>query len=171
MADSLAVTFRAIIKSTMIDDLDLGDPKDSLDWSRSQAFTTGTGTNQADLLFHDSRTLAQGANEDIDLDSVLVPPVGGGTFDAAEIVGFGIKNLATVAGDYITVGGAVANPFINWVSAATDEVVVGPSGVILIWSPIDGYAVTAATGDLLNVANGSGANAITYEIVIVGRSA
>lgn len=52
---------------------------------------------------------------------------------------------------------------------ATDIVHVGPGGILILTSPVDGYAVTAATGDILKI--DSGAATINYTIVIWGRSA
>jgi len=46
---------------------------------------------------------------------------------------------------------------------------VGPDGYLLVWSPIDGYAVTATSADILQI--DPGANTIAYDIVIIGTSA
>ena len=54
---------------------------------------------------------------------------------------------------------------------ATDKINL-PASAWLKWvAPIDGYAVTAGTGDLLKIENSDGAATATYDIVIVGTSA
>ena len=85
-----------------------------------------------------------------------------------EVTGITIKNKSTVSGEILIVG-AGSNPLLNWIKATGDAVHIGPSGILHITSPIDGYAITASTGDILTI--DSGAATISYEYIIHGRSA
>lgn len=49
---------------------------------------------------------------------------------------------------------------------------VRPGGLLVLAAPdVAAYAVTAATGDLLHVANSAGGSAVTYDVVVIGASA
>ena len=134
------------------------------------SLATGTGASQADKIFHDQRTLAASATEDLDLAGGLTDAFG----DTITFVR--IKGLLVVAAaantNNVLVGGAAANQFINWVSDATDKVVVRPGGALLVAAPdATAYVVTAATGDLLRIGNGAAGTSVTYDIVLLGASA
>ncbi len=165
----MAVTtnLQLTVNSTLTETLDLSTPRDSLVMNLSDALATGTSANQADVLWHDSRILSA-TSEDLDLAASLTDGLGNSvTF--ATVKAIIIHNTSTTTTENLSVGGAASAQFINWVSAADDEIVIGPDGVFVLWSPIDGYAVTATTGDLLKI--DSGADNITYEIAIIGTSA
>jgi hypothetical protein len=167
---ALDVTMKVVIAATLVADGDLSDAEDALNFTQTQMLTNGTTSNKSDLIWSSRRTLAATTSEDLDLNGSLVQSVGGGTFDAVEITAIAIKNRNIVAGDKLEVGGAVANQWVGWLKDATDIIIVGPSAVEFGCNPIDGWAVVAATGDLLKI-NNPGANTITYDIVVIGRSA
>ena len=159
--DSFRLTLR--LAWDFVNGLDLSDVTDekTLDWNDS--LTNGTGTDQGNMMWHDERTLAT-TSEDLDLAGSLVNAFGR-TITFTKIKGLFVKNTSTTTGQNVLVGGAAANQFVNWVSDASDEVVVGPNGCLALWSPMDGYAVTAATGDILRIETDAN---ITYRIVLVG---
>lgn len=84
------------------------------------------------------------------------------------VMGFLVKNRSTTTGQYLTVGGG-SNPFISWLTATGDGVLVGPGGFHCIWSPIDGYATTEDTGDILTITPATGT--IPFDVLLLGRSA
>jgi hypothetical protein len=130
----------------------------------------GTTADKADKLYHATRTLSASTSEDLDLAGSLLDPFGD-TLTFARIKGL-IVAAAAANTNNVVVGGAASNIFINWVSDATDKVVVRPGGVFGIIAPdVTAYAVTAGTGDLLRVANSGAGSSVTYDIVIVGSSA
>lgn len=145
----------------------LSTPQDVLTKSIIQNFTNGTGSGQADQIFRDQRTLADGATENLDLAGVLTDPFGV-TLTFAKVKVIIIQNLSTT--QTLTLGGAATAQFINWVGGATYTVNIPPGGFFAIAAPIAGFAVTATTGDLLKVLNSAGASCI-YNIVIIGTSA
>lgn len=131
---------------------------------------SGTTDSSMDRLWTDTRTLAASATEDLDLSGALVNKLGDTTVFAD------VRLICVVASsantNNVLVGGAAANQFINWVGDATDIVVVKPGGILLLYTPTDpGYEVTAATGDLLKIANSGAGTGVTYDIYIGGTSA
>lgn len=132
----------------------------------------GVAAGQADRIFHDQRTLAAAANEDLDLNGAGLTDAFGAANAFVKIKGL---IIAAAAGNPnpITVGGAAANGFVSWVGSATDKVSVRPGAVLALFAgaaDAAGYAVTAATADLLRVTAGAGGNH-TYDVIVIGTSA
>lgn len=136
--------------------------------------TSGTGANQFDLVYADERTVADGANDDIDLAGVLADAFGD-TITFAELVGLVVINKqsdGTANTTDLTIGGG-SNPFIGFLGGATHTVgPIKPGGVFSIFAgdAAGVGTVTAGTADILRVTNGAGASS-TYQIAIFGRSA
>lgn len=128
-------------------------------------YPSGTTSGKQDLLWEDTGSLVA-TTVDIDLAGVLTDVFGAAT-SFVEITGLIIKNNTTTTAHTLTIGGG-SNPWITWLGATGDKVVIGPSGHISLGNPVDGYAVTAGTGDILRL--DSGANTISYTIQILGRS-
>ena len=147
----------------------LGNPVFSPALNKLLQFTTGTGASQADLMYAATRTVASATNDDLDLAGSLTN-VFGATITNVEMVGV---LIASDAANTTTLSiGAGSNPWITMWLATGDGIKVFPGGVFLNFAPdANGLgAVTASTGDILRVANGSGASA-TYSVVLLGRSA
>jgi len=164
LATSLLVSLTALLKNA----LDLSTPQDSLSKSFRDTLATGTALDQADRLWHDTRTLTA-TSEDLDLAGGLTDGLGE-TITFAKVKAVLIVNKNVTAGAILKIGGAAANQFVNWVADASDIVNVQPGGALLLWAPsLAGYGVTADTGDKLKI--DSGAATIEYDIVIIGTSA
>lgn len=138
-----------------------------LAFSFSDTMTSGTGKDNADLLFADKRTVSSGSPDDLDLSGVLTD-IYGNTLANARIKCMAIKNLSTTAAEILDVGGDL-NGLVNWISG-TNLLRVHPEGAFVLWAPsATAYAVTAATADILQIAAQAGS--ITYEIALLGASA
>lgn len=150
--------------------LDFTTPSAPLSRTYPIPLSSGTGANQADKLWHDQRTLTASSTEDLDLAGSLVDPFGG-TITFARIKGIIIAAAAANTNNVI-VGGASSNGFITWVGSATHTVTVRPGGFLALFAPdATAYAVTAATADLLHIANSAAGTSVTYDVVLVGASA
>lgn len=134
----------------------------------SLSLAYGAGNNQIKNWYAAQRTLAAGANDDLDLAGSL-----NNDFDAA-LVFTAIKLLlvSIVAPDGVKklrVGPqGVANAFPGkWggVTALFYDEVYNFNAIIN--HPWAGYPVTAGTGDILRI-NNPGAGAVTYNILIAG---
>ena len=138
-----------------------------------QSLTDGTTANKADLMYVDERTVASATNDDIDLSGSLTDAFGV-TITAAEIVAVLIINgpISGAANTTDLTIGAGTNPFIGFLGAGDTIGPIKPAGMFMIGAgDADGVgAVTAGTGDILRIANSSGASA-TYQIAIIARSA
>ena len=138
------MTFSDALSSGVI--VDAGDKA----WWRLPQSITGSATDSHDL---DALTDAYGAA----LAFVVVKAVI-------------IHNLSTTVGNTITVGGNANGIPIFGTAAHTHT--IGPNGVGVWHEPsLAGLAtLVASTGDILDVANDT-ANAVTYDIMIIGTSA
>lgn len=149
--------------------LDLSTPVDALDLAVRLDLASGTGSGQADLMWHDRRTLAASANEDLDVAGVLASGLG------ATLTFARIKLLWVRASAANTNTVVVTRPASNGVpifAAASDAMAIRPGGQLLIAAPdATGIVVTASTGDLINIGNGSSGTSVTYDIVLIGASA
>jgi hypothetical protein len=167
--DITSIDFLLSLKAYTTKDNDLGDPVHAPQLKKQLSFGDGTTANNADIVWTDERTVSSASNDDLDLAGVLADAFGD-TIAAAEIVG-----MVIVADDGNTTTltiGAGSNPWATMWAASGDGIKVPPGGVFVIMAPdASGLgAVTAGTGDILRVANGSGA-AATYKIFIIARSA
>lgn len=168
MVDTLTGVCRLTIGATHTKDLDLADPVSRLSQTWERMFASGSGDGQINKIFHDTRSLAGAADEELDLAGGLTDQFGAVlTFTKVKVLA--IRNNADSA---LSVGGAAANGFSAWAADPTDVVKLAPAGaqgstfVLLICDPA-GVAVTAGTGDLLKVALAAGTGG-TYDIIILG---
>lgn len=166
-ADTLTSKASVAVQAVFAKSNALSNPKDVLSKTVQKEFANGTSSGQCDLIFRDQRTLTTGNSEDLDLAGGLTDPFGT-TLTFVKVKVIIIENLSTT--QTLTVGGAAANQFINWVGAANDVINIPPGGFFAISAPAAGFAVTADTGDLLKILNSAGASC-TYNIVILGTSA
>lgn len=143
--------------------IDLSTTRQDIDYSKLLELANGTGANQANQVFVDSRSLASGANETIDLSGSLTNAIGESvTFTAIKVLM--IKNNGTTA---LTVGNAASNQFSSYLGAAAHTMIVPAGGVALHTAPSAGFAVTAGTGDQLKVENAAGATC-AYDLILIG---
>jgi len=158
------------ISASLTKALDLLTSEGRLAIQKVIALATGTGANQADKVFSDTRTITASATDSLDL-------AGGGLLDALGDA-FGparIKALYVFASGANTNNVNVTRPAANGVPlflAASDGIPVRPGG-LFVWIAPDatGVPVTAATADLIDLINSAGGTSVTYDIVILAASA
>lgn len=156
------------LDATQTSALDLVSRSAPLSVSYRKQLTNGTGANQADQVWSDQRTIAASATDSIDLAGSLTDAFGAALSFAR------LKLVMVKAATGNTNNVNVTMPATNGVPlflAAGDGVAVRPGGVWL-WACTDatGVAVTAGTGDLLDVVNSGAGSSVVYDIVIVGAS-
>jgi hypothetical protein len=156
--------------ASLTDPLDLSTPVDALDYTSRLSWSSGTGVNAADMLWHDRRTLSASATENLDLAGGLTNAFGDAqTFARVRLLYVAASSANT---NNVLVGGDATSTFLTWVVAENDAVVVRPGGFMMLAAPdATAYAVTATTGDLLTITNSAGSTSVTYDIVIIGASA
>jgi hypothetical protein len=137
--------------------------------TRDLILADGTGAGQADRLFSDTRTIAASSNDDLDLAGVLVDALGA-TITFARVKGLYVA-AATANTNNVLIG-AGTNPFINLLNA-TGVITLRPGAWITFGvgaTDATGAAVTAATGDILRIANSGAGTTVNYDIIIIGAS-
>jgi|SRR5918993_3027400 hypothetical protein len=150
--------------------LDLGSGSFPFRLQRSVQLSSGTGAGQADRVFTDRRTLAASATEDLDLAGVLLDAFGS-TITFARIKGLAIAAAATNVNN-VVIGADATAPWATLLNS-TGTLTLRPGGSFAAIAGVadTGYAVTATTGDILQVANSGAGTSVTYDICIIGTSA
>jgi hypothetical protein len=166
---ALTTKLTASLAATLTDVLDLSTVSDPVSYSVRYDLTSGTGAGQADMMWHDRRTLTASATEDLDLAGVLVNAFG----DTQTFARVKAVIVAAASGNTNNVN--VTRPASNGVPlflAAGDGIPVRPGGMFW-WVATDAtaVAVTAGTGDLLTFTNSAGSTSVTYDVIIIGASA
>jgi hypothetical protein len=166
---ALTSTLTARIEANYTKVLDLTTGTTPLDQAKRLTWASGVAINTADLIFSDQRTITASSNEDLDLAGSLTDAYG------ATLTFARMKALFISAATGNTNNVRVTRPASNGVPfllAASDGIDVRPGGFLFIAAPdATAYAVTAGTGDLINVANSSSGTSVTYDVVIIGASA
>lgn len=165
----LSAKLTTSVVATLTNALDLSTASDPLNYSLTHDISTGTGANQADMMWHDTRTLTASATENLDLAGSLTNAFGvTQTFARIKAV-----IVAAAAGNTNNVN--VIREGTNGVPlflAAGDGIPVRPGGLFAWVAPdATAVAVTGGTGDLLTVTNSAGSTSVTYSIIVIGASA
>jgi len=174
MAATLSTDLGASLAWVFQEDRDLSSVIDSSRLEYVASLANGTGADQADVLWHDERTVAATSNDDLDLTNLSSPLFGSTvTFSLVTVKAILITNTETAPPAVLRVGGAgaVAGAFGAPFAGDQDAVVEVPldSGLLLS-NKSSGWAVVNGSSDLLRIAN-PGAAAITYRIAILGTTA
>ena len=147
----------------------LGDANSNYGGFPNIIMDNGTGANQADTVYSETRTLAASATFDLDLAGALLNPLGAAAI-FVKVKAIAIKARAANTNN-VVLGAAAANGFVGPFGAATHTVSIPPGGEVVIVAPIAGWTVTPATGDLLRTTKSGAGTAVTYDIVVIGTSA
>lgn len=166
---ALDTKLKLSLSSLLTGATDLQPRSAPLSYAVTKALTNGTGANQADRVFSDQRTITASSTDSIDLSGSLTDAFGATvTFARVKLV------LVTAAATNVN-NVNVTRPASNGLPlflAAGDGIAVRPGGVFC-WACTDatGVAVTAGTGDLLDIVNSGAGSSVVYDVVIIGASA
>jgi hypothetical protein len=164
---SLQATISAAIAASLVGSGKFGKVAHDLAYSPVIQLADGSGANQANKLFADSRTVLASATDSLDLSGALNDALGQ-SLVLTRVAAIMVKASANNGGDLL-VGPAAANGFVGPFNAAADRVKVKPGGLILLVAPTAaGFPVVAGTGDLLNIVNANAGASGAYDIVVVG---
>lgn len=170
MPNTLNADVAASIRWVLNEELDLSTVSDSSKLDFAVSLADGSGNNQVDAIWHDERTVAGGAQDDLDLSNLTRTLFGAAVSVAlARVKAILIVNRSTAPGDDLTIGAAPANAFAGpFDGSATAKVVCGADSALVLCKKVDGWDVTG-TSKILRIDNPQ-AGAITYRIVILGVS-
>jgi hypothetical protein len=145
--------------------LDLISPTATLSVTKSQSFANGTGANQANIEFTDTRTLNDGANETLDFHDGSLYSSMGVALVLTKLKALLIHNKGLAS---LQIGGAATAQLGIVLDGASDKIVIKPGGVLAITAP-DANGVDVSTNSKIKITHaGDNANAVDYDIVAVG---
>lgn len=148
---------------------DLGAPQFPFEMREVVQFEPGTAALQANQIFADTRTLAASATENLDLNGTALVMALSGPMTITRVKTIAIRAAAGNTNN-VTFGPAAANGFLGPFNAATDRIIIPPGGEFVITHPGAGWLVTAATNDLITLANSGAGTSVTYDILIIGSA-
>lgn len=130
-------------------------------------YTFGTGSGKAKGHLHGIWSCGAAAQIIFDLNNVLADAFGD-TIVATEIKAIYLHNLSTTTGDLLEVLGDAAGTAaqVPFMLAAADAFNLHPNGVLLMTSPVDGWAVGAGATDNFEIDNNQ-AGAISFELYVL----
>lgn len=165
MSKSAEIKLNLIIRDEETDEL--STLSDYLNKQYGVSFAQGVGANQINMIFHDQRALAKGANETLDFhDGSLTNKVNESiTMDIFKVLI--VKNNSTDSS--LEVGGAATNA-LGLFKDASDIEVIPPSGHRLFFAP-DASGVDCTTNAKLKIARtneGADPDSMKYDLIALG---
>lgn len=168
-ATGLTATVSVAVGGTYTSTVDLLTSQATIAFPQNKlSITYGTGANQADRLWTDTRTIAASTTEDLDIVAGGLTDAFGTTFTLAELKVLVVCASTANTNNVVLGGDANSVPFL---SAATTTVSLKPGGCFVFTDPsAGGVAVTADTGDIIQVANSGAGTTVDYNIIMMGSS-
>jgi len=168
----MAETLSAEIKSSLVwlfqDTLGLTTIADASRLEYDAPLTDGAGGGQANSLWHDLRTVAVSAHDDLSLAALPQMIFGNSvSIDLVAVKALLIVNTETTAGEDLLVGAAASSPWSAPFGGAGHQVRVPADSCLLLVNKTAGWTVASGSSETLRVAN-AGTGPIDYKIVIVG---
>lgn len=167
-AASLTTDIALKVKANLKETVGLSSAEAPVVLQRTLNLTNGVGADQADTVWTDSRTLAASASEDLDLAAGGLTDAFGTAFAPAKIRLLVVSASGSNTNDVVLFGDANSVPFLDTAATTTS---VPPGGFAIFAYPnLAGIAVTADTGDIIQVANGGAGTEVDYDILIAGTT-
>lgn len=139
----------------------------ALSLMKSVELASGTGADQADVVYSSQATILTAATLSLDLKGSLTDALGA-AFTPAKLKAVIIYSHPSNTTNLTLFGDAAHVPLLDTVATTTT---LKPGGLLVLAQPAaSGYAVTATTADLVKIVNAAGASAVV-DIVLVGTSA
>ncbi len=165
MATTLTLDMIAQITGTSKNVGTLANALQTINQNISKSLTNGTGDNKSDRVALISATASASPDTyDLDGGSDVVDEFGNGiTF--TKIRGLFIRNKSVTATEKLIIGG-------DWFTTAvlngtTPSLDLQPDSFLFLTSAVDGYTVTAGTGDVLSI--DPSADTIAYDLILIGE--
>lgn len=165
MSTGLTGKTGVVIDLKNIKELDLNDVLDELGIDNSIKWTYGTGVNQVNVLYHDKLTIAQSADETLDLyTSGTLKDAFGDTLTMAAIKFLYIKNTSVDLTVSIF-GGAALDLLIM---AGTTDAQTLPPGSFMLWACPTAAGIVTTVNKNLKLAVGAGSGSAIIDVVAMG---
>ncbi len=146
--------------------LDIGSARLDVNYSKKFNIANGTGADQANMIWTDTRTINASSSDDLDLYGGLTNAFGD-AINFANVKGIFIFAAAANTNDVVVGNDGVAP--IDF-GATANVVNVKPGGMFCLYDPAaNGYTITNTSADVLQIANSSSGTAVTYDIIVFGE--
>jgi hypothetical protein len=167
-AASLTTYVRVQVAPTLTATVGMATNRAEMNGVTEFTLANGTGASQGDVVYSSTATILTGATLSLDLAGGGLTDAFGTAFGPAKVRAIYIRSRAANTTNLTILGNANAVPILN--TAAT-TVTLTPGDVFFNSRlAAAGAAVTAGTGDIVQLVNAAGASAIV-DIIIVGTSA
>jgi hypothetical protein len=144
--------------------VDLSSASSQFNLARTMALTFGGGASQASLVFTDTRSTA--IAEDLDVNAGTLVDAFGNVFTITDMKALIVCASSANTTNVLLGGDAASVPFLDTAATTTT---IKPGGCRVFTDPsATGIVVTAATGDIIQVAPSAGT--VAYDIVIIGAA-
>ncbi len=130
-------------------------------------FGDGSGSGNCSKCYSATLTIPASSSTNFDLYGGLTDPLGS-VLNFAYVKGLYVRAADSNANN-VELGGAAANAWSGIFKASNDIAVIRPGGVFLMHEPRTGWAVTAGTGDILQIANSGAGTAVSFDMIIIGE--
>lgn len=167
---TLTAEIKFDLHAEQTDPVDLVSPLAKFDYAKVIEFASGTGLNQADKIWSDTRTIGPSATDSLDLAGGSLEDALGDAATFAKLKAIIVKAVAGNTNNVVMT--RPASNGVPWASTAGDAVPIKPGG-LFVWVAPDAaaVAVTAGTGDLLDLVNSAGGTSVTCDVILIGTSA
>lgn len=136
--------------------------------TKTVSLSFGTGANQVDKVWTDTRTIAASTTEDLDFAAGGLTDAFGDAMTIAELKVLIVCASSSNTNNVVVGGDAASIPFLSTAATTTS---VKPGGCFVLTDPsAAGIAVTATTGDIIQVANSGAGTTVSYDIIVMGSS-
>lgn len=167
MATTFTGSLAFQVIGNMVKSLDIGTARLNVNYRVAKTITNGTGAEQDNMIWTDTRTISASSSDDLDLYGGLTNAFGD-TINFACIKGLFIFADSENTNNLLIGGDTNANA--NWVVNANDIVVVKPGGMFCLYDPsAGGYGITNTSADVLQIANSSSGTDVIYDIILIGE--
>lgn len=153
------------ITSTLVRQNELNSTSDRLPLVITRSLINGNGPNEAQLHWHDRRTIGAEGSVLLDLAGVLVSPFG--TLNFQNIRAFVVELETQTTGAEIRVRPATTNGWVAPFADASDALRITAGGVLMLWGGVNGWPVVAGTSDVLELEN-PGLAQVICKVVLIG---
>lgn len=169
MAENFTGTLTVASQLNLVEDGAISSPSDILTRSYGLTFANGQGALKAQNMYHAQLVIAPSATTQLNLSTGLTNELG------TALAFANIKGMLFAASDDnvgdINVKPAAANGFSSWLVGGVGGLIIQSGMTNGAGTPsIAGFAVTAGTGDLLDVENTDGSNSGTIDVIIWGET-
>jgi hypothetical protein len=163
-ATGLTANVTVTANGTYSSTVDLATAAAQFNLSKTMALTFGGGASQSTLVFTDTRSTA--IAEDLDVNAGALTDAFGNVFTLTDMKALVVCASSANTTNVLLGGDAASVPFLDTAATTTT---IKPGGCRVFTDPsATGIVVTAATGDIIQVAPSAGT--VAYDILIIGAA-